>query len=278
MRLSFSRHGNIDNLRLNHFTRPAPGPGQIEVRVHAAGVNFRDVMWLMGLLPEEALENGFAGPAIGMECAGEIERVGTGVTEFAPGDRVVAFGPSCFASHAFTDAAAAVKLPESISFEAGATIPTTFFTAFYALEYLARLQRGERVLIHGAAGGVGMAAIQIARRCGAEIFATAGTVEKREVVRWLGADHVLDSRSLVFADDIRNLTRGAGIDVVLNSLAGEAIYKNLSILRPFGRFLEIGKRDFYANSKIGLRALRRIWRDHSVDLAATAVRSETTAG
>ena len=253
MRLSFSRHGNIDNLRLSDFVRPAPGPGQVEVRVHAAGVNFRDVMWLMGLLPEEALENGFAGPAIGMECAGEIERVGADVTEFAPGDRVVAFGASCFASHAITDAAAAVKLPESISFEAGATIPTTFFTAYYALEYLARLQRGERVLIHGAAGGVGMAAIQIARRCGAEIFATAGTVEKREVVRWLGADHVLDSRSLAFADDIRALTRGAGIDVVLNSLAGEAIYKNLSILRPFGRFLEIGKRDFYANSKIGLR-------------------------
>lgn len=253
MRLSFSRHGNIENLRLSEFVKTAPGPGQVEIRVHAAGVNFRDVMWLMGLLPEEALENGFAGPAIGMECSGEIERIGSGVTEFAVGDRVIAFGPSCFASHAITDAAAAVKLPDAISFEAGATLPTTFFTAYYALEYLARLQRGERVLIHGAAGGVGMAAIQIARRCGAEIFATAGTAEKRDVVRWLGADHVLDSRSLAFADEIRTLTRGAGIDVVLNSLAGEAISKNLSVLRPFGRFLEIGKRDFYANSKIGLR-------------------------
>ncbi len=251
--MSFSRHGNIDNLRLSEFKRPAPDSGQVEIRVHAAGVNFRDVMWLMGMLPEEALENGFAGAAIGMECAGQIETVGPGVTEFVPGDRVIAFGPSCFASHAITDAAAVAKLPDAIDFEAGATIPTTFVTAYYALEYLARLQQGERVLIHGAAGGVGMAAIQIARRCGAEIFATAGTPEKRDVVRWLGADHVLDSRSLAFADEIRTLTRGAGVDVVLNSLAGEAIWKNLGVLRPFGRFLEIGKRDFYANSKIGLR-------------------------
>jgi NAD(P)-dependent dehydrogenase (short-subunit alcohol dehydrogenase family)/acyl carrier protein len=112
------------------------------------------------------------------------------------------------------------------------------------------------VLIHGAAGGVGIAAIQVARYLGAEIFATAGSDEKRDFVTLLGADHIMNSRTLAYADDIMDLTGGHGIDVVLNSLAGEAINRNFRILRPFGRFLELGKRDFYENTKIGLRPFK----------------------
>ena len=143
-----------------------------------------------------------------------------------------------------------------MSAEEAATIPSTFLTSYYALVHLGRLAPGEKILIHGGAGGVGLAAIQVARWCGAEIFATAGSNEKRELLRMMGVEHVLDSRSLSFAEDIMTLTNGAGIDMVLNSLAGEAINRNLSILKPFGRFLELGKRDFYENTRIGLRPFR----------------------
>jgi NADPH:quinone reductase-like Zn-dependent oxidoreductase len=126
-----------------------------------------------------------------------------------------------------------------VSFEAAATIPSTFFTAYYSLHHLARLQEGEKVLIHGAAGGVGIAAIQVAKWCGAEIFVTAGSDEKRDFLRLLGVDHIFDSRNLDFADQILELTDGAGVDVVLNSLAGEAINRNLRVLKPFGHFATI---------------------------------------
>jgi phthiocerol/phenolphthiocerol synthesis type-I polyketide synthase C len=160
---------------------------------------------------------------------------------------------------------AVMPKPPGISFEAAATIPAAFFTAWHSLVDLAGLRRGERVLIHGAAGGVGIAAIQIARWIGAEIFATAGTGDKRDFARLLGADHVHDSRSLDFAEEILALTNGEGVDVVLNSLAGEAVAKNLEILRPFGRFLELGKRDFYENNRIALRPFRNNIRYFAVD-------------
>jgi acyl transferase domain-containing protein/NADPH:quinone reductase-like Zn-dependent oxidoreductase/acyl carrier protein/short-subunit dehydrogenase/SAM-dependent methyltransferase len=226
---------------------------EIEVGTKATGLNFRDIMYLMGLLPDEAVENGFAGASLGLEFSGIVTRVGSQVRDLRPGDAVMGFGSSCFASHVITLASAVVPMPGNWSFEAAATVPTVYLTVYYALQHLADLQPGERVLIHGAAGGVGIAAIRLARHLGAEIFATAGKDEKRDFVRLLGADHVFDSRSLAFADDILAVTGGEGVDVVLNSLSGEAIRRNLSVLRPFGRFLELGKRDFYENTPVGLR-------------------------
>src|SRR5262249_62145850 len=129
--------------------------------------------------------------------------------------------------------------------------------AFYSLHTLARMDRGERVLIHAGTGGVGLAAVQLALQAGAVVFATAGSPEKRELLTALGVPHVMDSRSLAFADEIRKLTNGEGVDIVLNSLSGEAIDKSLSLLRPYGRFVEIGKTDIFKNRKIGMRALRK---------------------
>jgi NAD(P)-dependent dehydrogenase (short-subunit alcohol dehydrogenase family)/acyl carrier protein len=140
-----------------------------------------------------------------------------------------------------------------MSFEEAATIPVAFLTAEYALRLIGRLRRGERVLIHGAAGGVGLAAIQIVKRLGGEIFATAGSPEKRDYLRSLGVPHVMDSRTLAFADQVLEITRGEGVDLVLNCLAREAIPRSLGVLRPFGRFLELGKRDFIEGSRLGLR-------------------------
>lgn len=229
---------------------------EIEVRTQATGLNFRDVMYLMGLLPDEAVEKGFAGASLGLEFSGIVSRVGSGVTHLQAGDAVMGFGSSCFASHIVTRADAVAPMPQGWAFEAAATVPTVFLTVYYALKQLADVQPGERVLIHGAAGGVGIAAIQLARHMGAEIFATAGTDEKRTFVQLLGADHVLDSRSLEFAEDILRLTDGEGVDVVLNSLAGEAMRRSLDVLKPFGRFLELGKRDFFENTPVGLRPFK----------------------
>jgi acyl transferase domain-containing protein/NADPH:quinone reductase-like Zn-dependent oxidoreductase/SAM-dependent methyltransferase/aryl carrier-like protein len=255
-RLDFLPQGGLDSLHLRSIERIAPGPNQVEIRIHAAGLNFRDVLWAMGMLPEEAVEKGFSGPTIGMECAGEIVRAGAG-SGYSVGDRVIAFASSCFASHVTTDAGSVASISNSIDFEEAATIPITFLTAYYALEHLARLAPGETVLIHGAAGGVGLAAVQIAKLKGAVVIGTAGSPAKRGVLQMMGVDHVLNSRSLEFADEVMKLTGGVGVDVVLNSLAGEAITKGLQVLRPFGRFLEIGKRDLYANSRIGLRPFRQ---------------------
>lgn len=257
MALDFSAPGSLHNLYWRALPEaPELAAGQIQIRPYVAGLNFRDVMYSMGMLSDEAVENGFAGATLGMELSGVVERVGAGVSEFKPGDEVISFAPASFSTRVITTTTATALKPLSWSHAEGATVPAVFFTVYYALQHLARLQPGERILIHGAAGGVGLAAIQYAQYVGAEIFATAGSDEKRTLLRMMGIEHVMDSRSLAFADEIMTLTHGEGIDVVLNSLAGEAIWRNLSILRPFGRFLELGKRDFYENSKVGLRPFR----------------------
>jgi acyl transferase domain-containing protein/NADPH:quinone reductase-like Zn-dependent oxidoreductase/NAD(P)-dependent dehydrogenase (short-subunit alcohol dehydrogenase family)/acyl carrier protein len=255
--LGFELPGQLRNLRWEAHDALVPAGDELDIEVQATGLNFRDVMYALGLLSDEAIENGFSGPTLGFEFAGVVRGKGLQVEgDFQPGDRVVGFGPSSFANRLVTNANAVARIPEGMSFEAAATIPSTFFTVYYALHYLARLEPGEKILIHGAAGGVGIAAIQIAKWCGAEIYATAGSDEKRDFLRLLGVEHVFDSRSLAFADEILAITAGRGVDVVLNSLAGEAINRNLQVLKPFGRFLELGKRDFYQNTKIGLRPFR----------------------
>lgn len=258
--------GGLDDLHWKAVPRSAPSEGEVEIAIAATGLNYRDVMWSMGLLPEEAVEQGFAGPTIGIECAGTVTRVGTGVTGLETGDRVLTFGPALLASHQVVRADLAAPIPEGTSFEAATTLPVAFFTAWYALDTLAGLRAGEWVLIHGGAGGVGLAAIQIAKRKGAKIISTAGSAIKRALLRAEGVAHVLDSRSLVFAEDIRVLTGGRCVDVVLNSLAGEAMERSLACLAPFGRFLELGKQDFYLNTGIGLRVLKENISYHGIDV------------
>lgn len=256
VRLGFEFPGQLRNLRWEACPAPAPAGDQLEVRIEATGLNFRDVMYALGLLSDEAIENGFAGPTLGLEFAGTVTRVGPDAAGYQVGDAVVGFGPASFGDRVLTRPSAISHIPEGFSFEAAATIPSTFFTVYYALHHLARLEEGEKILIHGAAGGVGIAAIQFAQWLGAEIYATAGSDEKRDLLRLLGVRHIYDSRSLSYADEILADTDGRGVDVVLNSLAGEAVNRNLRVLKPFGRFLELGKRDFYENTRIGLRPFR----------------------
>ena len=247
----------VSSIRWESCAIPSLKPDEILVKVAATGLNFRDVMWAMGLLPEEALEDGFAGASIGMEFSGEVAAVGADVDDLAVGDRVMAIAAQAFSTHVVVSRNGAARLPDGVDLVAAASIPVVFLTAYYALLELGRMRKGDTVLIHGAAGGVGLAAIQVAKHVGATVIATAGTPEKRRFVEMLGADHVFDSRSLSFVADTRAVTGGEGVDLVLNSLFGEAMEQSLALVKPFGRFLELGKRDYYADSKIGLRPFRR---------------------
>ncbi len=264
-RLEKGEGGALDRIRWTPAQRRAPGPDEIEIEVEASGLNFRDVMWGLSVLPDEILEDGFAGPTLGLECAGRVVRVGEGVAGFAPGDAVVAFAGGAFASHVTIRADVAAQIPPGLGAEAAASIPVAFLTAWHALIECARLEEGETVLIHGGAGGVGLAALQIARWRGATPIATAGSPEKRDLLRALGAAHAFDGRSGGFVDEVRKAAPN-GVSVVLNSLSGEAMERSIGLLEPFGRFIELGKRDYVANTQIGLRPFRRNLSYHGVDL------------
>ena len=261
-RVEIATPGILDNLTPRAMPRRKPGPGEVEIEVRATGLNFMNVMSALGILP--GYENG-VGP-LGIECAGEIVAVGEGVAKLQAGDEVMGLAHHGLSTHAVANAHLVLPKPPQLNFAEAATIPIVFLTAYYALHHLGRMRQGERVLIHSAAGGVGLAAVQLAGRFGAEIFATAGSEEKREYLRSLGIEQVMDSRSLAFAGEIMQTTNGQGVDIVLNSLAGEAISKSLEVLGPYGRFVEIGKRDIYQNSRLGLWPFQKNLSYFAVDL------------
>jgi acyl transferase domain-containing protein len=240
--LQISDRGVIENLRLEPMTRRPPAAGEVEVAVAAAGLNFRDVLNVLGVYE--------GAPPLGTECAGRVVRVGPGVTHVSIGQEVIAFATGAFASFVIAPAALVLPKPAGCSMADAAAVPVAFVTAWHALNQLARLQPGERVLIHAAAGGVGLAAVQIAQSLGAEVYATAGSPRKHEYLRGLGVRHVMSSRSLDFAAALMDATNGAGVDVVLNSLAGEFIPRTLAALAPGGRFLEIGKSGIWTAEQV----------------------------
>ena len=264
--------GAFDNLILREAKRREPADGEVEIEVLAAGLNFIDVMKAMGVYPDQPVGE----MPFGIECAGRIVALGEGVTGLQAGDEVMAVVPSLNAFSAYVTVSApfvAVK-PASMSFEEAATTPIAFLTAYYALHHQGRLARGERALIHAAAGGVGLAAAQICQHLGAEVYATAGSPEKRDFLRSMGIKRVFDSRSLAFATEVMRETDGEGVDIVLNSLTGEAIQASLEVLRDGGRFLEIGKHDIYQNTQLGLLPFRRNISFSSVHLDAVLRRRE----
>ena len=245
--------GSLSTLGVRPTARRQPGPGEVEVEVSAAGLNFLEVLYALGMLP---------GPPegrvkFGLECAGKVTAVGRDVTWFQPGDDVFGLAPGSFSGFATTSASSLALKPDHLSPLEAATIPAAYTTAYYSLITRGRLRRGERVLIHAAAGGVGLAAVNVARWRGAEILATAGTAEKREHLRSMGIPHVMDSRSLDFVAQAIEATGGRGVDVVLNSLGGDFIPAGLSVLARHGRFLELGKRDIFRNTPLGLASFEK---------------------
>ncbi|HWI07824.1 MAG TPA: SDR family NAD(P)-dependent oxidoreductase, partial [Solirubrobacteraceae bacterium] len=264
-RARIARPGALESLCLRAETPAAPGAGEVEIRVVAAALNFRDVLLALGMGFAAGGEDP-AQAAFGWECAGVVVACGAGVDGLAPGDDLVALAGGALGSRVITRAVLVARKPAALSFEQAATLPVGFLSARWALERIARLTGGERALIHCASGGVGLAAVQVARRAGAEVLATAGREDKRAHLRALGIEHVMDSRTLRFADEVRAATGGEGVDVVLNSLAGEAIDRSLEILRPFGRFVEIGKRAIYEGGRLALAPFRNNLSYFALDL------------
>ncbi|MGY2063076.1 zinc-binding dehydrogenase, partial [Nocardia gipuzkoensis] len=185
-------------------------------------------MLTLGVLSEGATLGGFYERNLGVECAAVVTAIGSEVEGLAPGDAVIAFARGCFGSSVITDAKHVYSAPDNLSAVEASTLPMAYLTAWYALVDVGRVRPGERVLVHAAAGGVGLAAVHIAHRLGATVLATAGSPEKRDYLRSLGVEEVFDSRSLSFADEIRQ--RFDGVDIVLNSLQGETIPKSLELL------------------------------------------------
>ncbi len=264
MRLHIRTPGDLETLELVASPRVDPGPGQIEVAVGVSSINFADVLVAMGLFPE--IEGGL--PQLGMDFAGVVTAVGPDVTEHHVGDRVGGFSANgCWGTFVTCDARLAVTLPAELTDRQAVAVATATATAWYGLHDLAGISAGERVLIHSATGGVGQAAIGVARAAGAEIFATAGSEARRQMLRDMGIKHVYDSRSTDFGAQIRRDTDGYGVDIVLNSLTGAAQRAGFELLAIGGRFVEIGKRDVYGNTRLGLFPFRRNLTFYYVDLA-----------
>jgi acyl transferase domain-containing protein/NAD(P)-dependent dehydrogenase (short-subunit alcohol dehydrogenase family) len=244
--LDIRKRGSLEQLMFTPLERCAPGPGEIELRVLATGLNFRDVLNVLGAYP------GDPGP-LGNECAGVVTAVGPGVTRFVVGDDVVAMVDRSFATYCVAPESMCASKPAHLTYQEAATVPVTFLTADHALRALAKIKGGDRVLVHAVTGGVGMAAAQIALRAGAIVYGTAGTSTKRALARRLGVHFTSDSRSLAFVDDVLRDSNGEGVDIVLNSLAGEFIPASLGLLRKGGAFIEIGKTEIWDAGRVAER-------------------------
>ncbi len=267
IRLQIRTPGDLQTMELAAFDRLPPGPGQIEVAVRASSINFADVLLALGQYP--SIDGRL--PELGMDFAGVVTAVGTGVSDHQVGDHVGGMSPDgCWTTFVTCDARLARTLPPGLTDADAAAVTTAHATAWYGLKELARIKAGDKVLIHSGTGGVGQAAIAICRNAGAEIFATAGSPERRQLLRDMRIEHVYDSRSIEFAEQIRRDTGGYGVDVVLNSLTGAAQVAGLELLSIGGRFVEIGKRDVYANTRLGLLPFRRNLTFYYVDLALMA--------
>jgi NADPH:quinone reductase-like Zn-dependent oxidoreductase/acyl carrier protein len=237
-----AKTGVIDDLMSAVVPRIAPGPEEIEIEVRAHGVNFRDLMNALGMLP------GYP-QVLGAECAGVVVRAGEH-SGFVKSEDVFAFAPGSFRRFVTMPARNAARIPARFRYEEAAALPVAYLTALLGFDRLAQLRKGEQVLIHSAAGGLGLAAIAVAKARGATVLGTAGSEEKRAYLRRLGVEHVFPSRTVDFAVGVMEATSGRGVDVVLNSLTGAQAEATLRVLAPGGRFLEVGKRDVLTKDQV----------------------------
>jgi acyl transferase domain-containing protein/NADPH:quinone reductase-like Zn-dependent oxidoreductase/NADP-dependent 3-hydroxy acid dehydrogenase YdfG len=252
----------LDDLRFVQRERQVPGASEVEIEVLTAGLNFRDVLNALGQYPGEA-------GALGFEAVGTVAALGAGVTGVALGQTVIALAaPGCIGSHVTVNRALVVPKPPALSAAEAVSLPAALLTAYYALHHLGGMERGDRVLIHAAAGGVGLAAVQLALAAGAEVLATAGAPEKQAHLRAMGVRHVMSSRTTEFAAQIREATGGRGVDMILNSLSGDFIAASFSVLAPGGRFLEMGKLGIWDETRV--HAQDPSWLYRPFDLAAVA--------
>ncbi|GAB4195551.1 MAG: hypothetical protein Tsb002_28130 [Wenzhouxiangellaceae bacterium] len=238
--------GSFDNFTAREFVPDFIGDDEVHVEMHSAALNFKETLYVLGYLNpnnRDATDIDF-----GMEGAGRIKGVGANVTHLKKGDDVMVWHNGCLTSDFIVNIDKVVKMPEGMSYKEAACFPTVYMTAYYGLFDLAQIKAGDKILIHACAGGVGQVALQIAQQVGAEVYATAST-GKWDFLKSQGVKHVFNSRNLDFKDQILEMTGGKGVDIVLNSLAGDFITKSFDVLAENGRFIEIGKTDIWSEER-----------------------------
>jgi len=257
--ITVTRYGDPEVMELRQQPDRPPAAGQVQVAVRAAGINFADILMRLGYYT-----NSPKPPFTpGIEAAGVVEAVGEGVTSLRVGDRAIVFTfTGCYADRITVPADRAVPMPEGLSFEEAAALPVNYMTAYQALTFMAHLRPGERILIQAAAGGMGLAAIQLARLAKAEIFGTA-SASKHDFLRQQGLDHPIDYHSQDFEQEVRRLTNGEGVDVVLDAVGADSYRKSYRLLRHGGRLLCYGLSAAVAGKGRSLKALKAWWRTPS---------------
>ncbi|MEM7279009.1 MAG: SDR family NAD(P)-dependent oxidoreductase, partial [Pseudomonadota bacterium] len=259
LRLESTERGMLDNLRYSAMPLVRPAADEVLIRVRASGLNFRDVLNALG---------NYAGGEVpfGSECAGELVVCGDAVDKrLQSGMSVLAIAPNSLSDYVIAKAPLVVAKPASLSFAQAACLPIAYLTAHYCLHAIGGLKPGERVFIHAGAGGVGMAAIELAHAAGAEVYASAGSPRKRRYLKQLGVKAVFNSRTLAFADELRNVLP-EGVDLLINALADEFIPASLSIMADRGRFVEIGRSGIWTQAQV--HAKRADVAYHIVDLSS----------
>lgn len=262
LQLRVRQPGLLDTLYFEEV--PDYGPlasDEIEIEVKAIGINFKDCLVALGRVSEDS---------IGCECAGTVLKAGS-ECHLQPDDHVLACAPHTFRGRLRCREILATKIPQGMTFVDASALAANFTTAYHSLVMVARIAPGESVLIHSGAGGTGQAAIQIAKLYGARVFTTVGSLKKKQLLNELydiPLDHILNSRDLSFAAGVKRLTQNRGVDVVLNSLAGDALIYSWECVAPFGRFIEIGKKDIFSHNRLPMYQFARNVSFSAVDIAA----------
>ncbi|MBF0518950.1 MAG: SDR family NAD(P)-dependent oxidoreductase, partial [Nitrospirae bacterium] len=269
--LRLNEYGSMDALVLKTAVRKNPSENEVEIEVKAAGLNFRDVLNALGMLREYSGNIAAHDVVFGFECSGVVSRTGSAVKDIKPGDSVIAAPVNgTFSTYTTVNSDFVSLMPENMSYTEAATVPLTYLTAWYGLIVCGGLKAGEKILIHAAAGGVGLAAVNIAKMVGADIYATASR-GKWDFLRAQGVSHIMDSRSLDFSNEIMSLTADNGVNIVLNSLNGEYIPKSLRVLSKGGCFIEIGKIGIWTENEV--KRYRPDVSYHSFDMGEVSQRT-----
>ncbi|PGH19323.1 hypothetical protein AJ80_04076 [Polytolypa hystricis UAMH7299] len=262
LKLDIGQPGRLESLCFidDHSCKEPLLDDDVEIEAKGVGLNFKDVMIAMGQLH---------GKALGVDCSGVVNRVGSAVTRFKPGDRVMTWKLGTFRSYIRSPEAMCQLIPASMDFGTAASLPVVYSTAYHALIDAARLEKGESILIHGATGGVGQAAIVLAHHIGTEVFATVSNKTKKDLLMeqyGIPEDHIFNSRSDSFAKGVMRMTNNRGVDVVLNSLAGEALRKSWHCTARYGRFIEMGQKDIVGNTGLDMAPFLRNLTFQSINL------------
>lgn len=265
LKLTAGNYTNLDEIRFERSERIDPKENEIEIQIHNTSINFKDYLKVSGKISPEALEGTYCEEKVGLDCVGVITRLGSNVSKFEIGDKVLAFSAGTFQTYTTTSKYLATKCPPQLEY-AESNMIAAYITAIYALEVKAQLEKGQKVLIHNATGGVGLAAVNYAKMVGAEIYATAGTEKKRKFLKKIGVENVYSSRNLDFSIKIAEDTNKQGVDVVLSALPGEMLYQSFSVLAPYGTYLEIGKKDIIDNASLPMNFFNKNLAYISIDI------------